>query len=211
MRGGDDFLSPPRDDSPPSDPDVKFAMSAISVRCLLAITFSWTRGMPPTRKIANSTLRTASLLQSESVTRGDSLNSRVADLISALAEAEEIKKKEDSSDDEAVEAGRTDAHDISSAESSDDEAERTEVDGQLTVARKTPALTQAEIEEVANEEAEDEADRLELQGGEGIGTVEHAEVEERTEVNAVDASTGEPIAPLFSHPKANPQDREDAP
>ncbi|KFK32473.1 hypothetical protein AALP_AA6G247000 [Arabis alpina] len=136
----------------------------------------------------------------------DSLKSKVADLTSALTEAEEVKKKEvsrvegqvaelkssskdavaravseakkkarkgesrarlagynaeaerivlpsvpeDSFDDEAVKAGRNDAQGISSAESSDHEAERTEVDGRLTMAGKTPALTRAEIEEAAN-------------------------------------------------------------
>ncbi|KFK31037.1 hypothetical protein AALP_AA6G059700 [Arabis alpina] len=94
---------------------------------------------------------------------------------------------------------------------SDDEAERTEVDGRLTVAGKTPALTRAEIEEVANDEAEDEADRLELQGREGEGATEQVGVEERPEIEVVDAATGEPIVPLFSQREADPEDKENTP
>ncbi|KFK29211.1 hypothetical protein AALP_AA7G103500 [Arabis alpina] len=116
---------------------------------------------------------------------------------------------EDSSDDEGVEPTWNLALDISSTKSSDGEAERTEVDGRMTVAGKTPALTRAEIEEVATDE--DEADRLELQGGEGDGTAERAGVEEKPEIEAVDATTGEPIVPLFSQPEANPEDKESTP
>ncbi|KFK23362.1 hypothetical protein AALP_AAs55414U000100 [Arabis alpina] len=72
---------------------------------------------------------------------------------------------EDSSDDEGVELTPNLALDISSAESSEDEAERTEVDGQMTVAGKTPALNRAEIEEATISDTHDGMDRLEFQGG----------------------------------------------
>ncbi|KFK23359.1 hypothetical protein AALP_AAs71291U000100, partial [Arabis alpina] len=110
----------------------------------------------------------------------------------------------DSSDDEEVEPKRGVALDISSLDSSDEEGERSEVDGRSSVAGKTPALTLAEIEETKNAEAEDGnqlrvelfGDQSEAEGdaGETAATEEHASID----TPAVDAATGEPIAPLFA-------------
>ncbi|KFK41780.1 hypothetical protein AALP_AA2G171200 [Arabis alpina] len=80
-----------------------------------------------------------------------------ARLASYTAEADSIvlpSLPTDSSDDEETEPKKNVALDISSSDSSDEEAEKSEVDGRASVAGKTPALTLAEIEEAANVEAE---------------------------------------------------------
>ncbi|KFK23137.1 hypothetical protein AALP_AAs65178U000600 [Arabis alpina] len=80
-----------------------------------------------------------------------------ARLASYTAEADQIilpPIPTDSSYDEAAEPRRNVALDISSSDSSDEEAERTEVDGRMSIAGKTLALTLAEIEEAANIEAD---------------------------------------------------------
>ncbi|KFK32153.1 hypothetical protein AALP_AA6G204800 [Arabis alpina] len=153
-----------------------------------------------------------------------------ARLASYTAEADQIilpSLPTDSSDDEAAEPRRNVALDISSSDSSDEEAERTEVDGRMSITGKTPALTLAEIEEAANieadqvnqlalklvgEEAEDNADVAgteepaaaeEPYAIEELTAIEEpAAAEEPAATDAVDAATGEPIAPLF--PDSNP-------
>ncbi|KFK23323.1 hypothetical protein AALP_AAs74635U001300 [Arabis alpina] len=212
VRGGADFLSPPRDDFLPSDPDVKFAMSAISMlACYNFLSDAWYASDKKKRKLntqngelvaeSNRSLEARCKAEQELVkfkdlldhsqrmnidliAEQDALNSRVTDLTSALAEAEEMKKKEvvgairriekatkdgvpvdiakkeklearlagynaeaesivltpipdDSSDDEEVKPARDLALDISYTESSDDEAERIDLHGRLTVAGKT--------------------------------------------------------------------------
>ncbi|KFK23987.1 hypothetical protein AALP_AAs70378U000100, partial [Arabis alpina] len=130
-----------------------------------------------------------------------------ARLASYTAEADSIvlpSLPSDSSDDEEVEPKKSVALDISSSDSSDEEGERSEVDGRSSVAGKTPALTLAEIEETKNAEAEDGnqlrvelfGDQSEAEGdaGETAATEEHASIDTR----AVDSATGEPIAPLFA-------------
>ncbi|KFK39246.1 hypothetical protein AALP_AA3G219400 [Arabis alpina] len=325
--GGPDFLSPPRDDSPPSDPDVRFAMSAISM--LAGYNFlsdAWyasdqknrklntqngeliaesNQSLEARRKAENEVVKFKDLLDHSQRMNGDLiaeqdvLNSKVAVLTLALAEAEEKKKIEvsrvenevaelkssskdavaravgeakkkakdklqrsleimkemskaqtevdrlasiasqvfgaimrmdkaakqgvpidvasnkfvlppllvDSSNEEGVEPTQNLALDISSTESSDDEAERTKVDGRMTVAGKTPALTRAEIEEAANDEAQDGTDQFELQGGQAEGNADPGGTEEPAATDVVDAATGEPIAPLLSH-DANPEEQE---
>ncbi|KFK41304.1 hypothetical protein AALP_AA2G113000 [Arabis alpina] len=128
----------------------------------------------------------------------------------------------DSSADEGVDSRRSVALDISSSDSSDDEVERTEVDGCMSVSGKTPALTLAEIEEASKNEA-DQVSQLEFElfGGETRG---HAEVagsgeltvadeplaaKEPVATEAVDVATGKPIALLFPH--SNPEEREVTP
>ncbi|KFK29564.1 hypothetical protein AALP_AA7G151200 [Arabis alpina] len=121
---------------------------------------------------------------------------------------------EDSSDDEENEEGREISQDISTAESSDDDLEKTEVDGRMTVARKTPALTCDEVDQARNDVDEDEAYETEPQDGqtevdplapveqvEDARVVDQTEVAEQTKVDAFDASTWEPIAPLFLYPE----------
>ncbi|KFK35164.1 hypothetical protein AALP_AA5G247900 [Arabis alpina] len=130
-----------------------------------------------------------------------------ARLASYTAEADSIvlpSLPSDSSDDEEVEPKKSVALDISSSDSSDEEGERSEVDGRSSVAGKTPALTLAVIEETKNAEAEDGnqlrvelfGDQSEAEGdaGETAATEEHASID----TPAVDAATGEPIAPLFA-------------
>ncbi|KFK26054.1 hypothetical protein AALP_AA8G197200 [Arabis alpina] len=76
-----------------------------------------------------------------------------ARLVAYTAEADQIVLPPlpvDSSDDEGVEPSRNVSLDISSMNSSEDEAERTEVDDRMTEARKTFALTRAEIGEATN-------------------------------------------------------------
>ncbi|KFK22611.1 hypothetical protein AALP_AAs51035U000100 [Arabis alpina] len=110
------------------------------------------------------------------------------------------------------------ALDISSAESSEDEAEGTEVDGRTTVAGKIPALTRAEIEEAMNGDTQDGINRLEFQGEDVEDVIEPAGAEEpavttepavtetvNATTEAVDAATGEPIAPLFPDPTPEEQ------
>ncbi|KFK29214.1 hypothetical protein AALP_AA7G104100 [Arabis alpina] len=140
-----------------------------------------------------------------------------ARLAAYTAEADQIVLPpipEDSSDDEGVEPTRGLALDISSAESSEDEAERAEIDGRMTVAGKTHALTRAEIEEAVNGDTHDGMNQFELQGGDVEDVIEHAGTEELvvTETvdattEAVDAATGEPIASLFSLPDPNPDEQ----
>ncbi|KFK43904.1 hypothetical protein AALP_AA1G189100 [Arabis alpina] len=130
-----------------------------------------------------------------------------ARLASYTAEADSIvlpSLPSDSSDDEEVEPKKSVALDISSSDSSDEEGERSEVDGRSSVAGKTPALTLAEIEETKNAEADDGnqlrvelfGDQSEAEGdaGETAATEEHASID----TPAVDAATGESIAPLFA-------------
>ncbi|KFK22097.1 hypothetical protein AALP_AAs68002U000100, partial [Arabis alpina] len=130
-----------------------------------------------------------------------------APLASYTAEADSIvlpSLPSDYSDDEEVEPKKSVALDISSSDSSDEEGERSEVDGRSSVAGKTPALTLAEIEETKNAEAEDGnqlrvelfGDQSEAEGdaGETAAAEEHASID----TPAVDAATGEPIAPLFA-------------
>ncbi|KFK39580.1 hypothetical protein AALP_AA3G262700 [Arabis alpina] len=128
----------------------------------------------------------------------------------------------DSSDDEETEPKKNVAIDISSSDSSDEEAEKSEVDGRASVAGKTPALTLAEIEEAANVEAEHVnrlmaelfGDQSEAEGDAGVpgsedrvAAGETAAIEEpasivapvSVEEPAIDAATGEPIAPLFTN------------
>ncbi|KFK22181.1 hypothetical protein AALP_AAs56228U000100 [Arabis alpina] len=288
VRGGPDFLSPPREDSPPSDPDVRFVMSAISM--LAGYNFlsdAWYASDQKNRKLntSNGELLAESNRLLEALAEAEDMKKKEV----ALAEAEDMKKKEvsrvegevaelkssskdaiaravdeakrkarivgairrmekaakdgvpidatkkekldarlagytaeaekivlpplpeDSSDDEGIKPTRNLALDISSTESFDDEAERTEVDGRLTVAGKTSALTRAEINEAATDEVEDEVDWPELQGGKGEGTADRAVVEEQSEIEAADTATGEPIVPLFSQPEANHQDKESTP
>ncbi|KFK22612.1 hypothetical protein AALP_AAs44609U000100, partial [Arabis alpina] len=140
-----------------------------------------------------------------------------ARLASYTAEADSIvlpSLPSDSSDDEEVEPKKSVALDISSSDSSDGEGERSEVDGRSSVAGKTPALTLAEIEETKNAEAEDGnqlrvelfGDQSEAEGdaGETAATEVHASID----TPAVDAATGEPIAPLFAD--SNLEDLETA-
>ncbi|KFK31495.1 hypothetical protein AALP_AA6G119800 [Arabis alpina] len=136
-----------------------------------------------------------------------------ARLASYTAEAESIvlpSLPTDSSDDEETEPKKGVALDISSSDSSDEEGEKSEVDGRSSVAGKTPALTLAEIEEAANFEAEDGnqlrvelfGDQSEAEGdaGETAATKEPASIDAPVSVEepAVDAATGELIAPLFA-------------
>ncbi|KFK40937.1 hypothetical protein AALP_AA2G063400 [Arabis alpina] len=92
---------------------------------------------------------------------------------------------EDPCDDEGIKPVRNLALDISSTESSDNEA--------------------------ATDEAQDGTDQLGLQGGEGEDIAEPAGTGEPDATDAVNAATGEPIAPLFSHPEANAEDQETVP
>ncbi|KFK29117.1 hypothetical protein AALP_AA7G091100 [Arabis alpina] len=126
----------------------------------------------------------------------------------------------DSSDDEETEPKKSVALDISSSDSSDEEAKKSEVDGRSSVAMKSPALTLAEIEEAANVEAEDGnqlrvelfGDQSEAEGdaGETAATGEPASIDAPVSVEepAVDAATGELIAPLFAD--SNLEDLETA-
>ncbi|KFK41081.1 hypothetical protein AALP_AA2G083000 [Arabis alpina] len=106
-----------------------------------------------------------------------------ARLVTCNAEADKIVHPPlpvDSSDDEEVEPRRNVALDISLSDSSDDEAERTEVEGVAEPdgaekAVATDATYAADVADVAD---------------------------------AVDGATGEPIAPLFSQPDANLEERE---
>ncbi|KFK23469.1 hypothetical protein AALP_AAs68695U000100 [Arabis alpina] len=136
-----------------------------------------------------------------------------ARLASYTAEADSIvlpSLPTDSSDDEGTEPKKSVALDISSSDSSDEEGEKSEVDGRSSVAGKTLALTLAEIEEAANVETEDGnqltvelfGDQSEVEGD----ARETAANEEPASINApipveepaVDAETGELIAPLFA-------------
>ncbi|KFK26622.1 hypothetical protein AALP_AA8G272800 [Arabis alpina] len=130
-----------------------------------------------------------------------------ARLTSYTAEADSIvlpSLPTDSSDDEEIEPKKGVALNISSSDSSDEEGEKSEVDGRSSVAGKTPALSLAEIEEAANVEAEDGnqlrvelfGDQSEAEGdaGETAATEEPASID----APAVDAATGELIAPLFA-------------
>ncbi|KFK36132.1 hypothetical protein AALP_AA4G081700 [Arabis alpina] len=142
-----------------------------------------------------------------------------ARLASYTAEAESIvlpSLPTDSSDDEEIEPKKGVALDISSSDSSDEEGEKSEVDGRSSVAGKTLALTLAEIEEAANFEAEDGnqlrvelfGDQSEAEGdfGETAATKEPAATREPASIDApvsveepaVDAATRELIAPLFA-------------
>ncbi|KFK32361.1 hypothetical protein AALP_AA6G231500 [Arabis alpina] len=136
-----------------------------------------------------------------------------ARLASYTAEADAIvlpSLPTDSSDDEEIEPKKSVALDISSSDSSDEEAEKSEVDGRSSVAGKTPALTLAEIKEAANVEAEDVnelraelfGDQSEAEGdaGEAAATEEPASIEAPVSVEepAINAATGELIAPLFA-------------
>ncbi|KFK24326.1 hypothetical protein AALP_AAs39112U000100 [Arabis alpina] len=310
VRGGPDFLSPPAVDSSSSDPDTRFAMSAISI--LAGYNFlsdarydldqrnrklntqngdlvsesnrskeARTRAELEVAKL-NDLLNHSQQMNGELIASKDDLSSKVDALTSALAEAEEAKKEEvsriegevaglrssskddvaraveevkkkakdklrrsieimegrsraqteadrlaslasqvadsillpslptDSSDDEETDPTKSVALDFSSSDSSDEEAEKSEVDGRSLVAGKTHALTIAEIEEAANVEAEDVnpltvelfGDQSEAEGdaGETAATEEPASIEAPISVEelAIDAATGELIAPLFA-------------
>ncbi|KFK24081.1 hypothetical protein AALP_AAs65758U000100 [Arabis alpina] len=166
----------------------------------------------------------------EALGSGDRIEKLEARLMAYTTKADQIVLPPipvDSSDNEEVEPRRKVALDISSADCSDEEVERTEVDGRMSVAGKTPALTRAEIEEAA----QDQMDQLELElfggGAEDNAELDGAEepaatedpaaieepaaTEEPTVTDAVDAATGEPIAPLFSFPDSNPEEQEAAP
>ncbi|KFK39181.1 hypothetical protein AALP_AA3G210700 [Arabis alpina] len=336
VRGGPDFLSPPRDDSSLSDPDMRFAMSAISM--LAGYNFLsdvWYASDQKNRKlnVQNGELVTESNRSLEARREAElevELESKVTALTLALAEAEEVKKNEvsqiegevaelkssskdavaraveeakkrakdkicrslevmeersraqtevdrlaslasqvvgpirrmdkaakegapidaakkeklearfaaytaeadqivlpslhvDSSDDEEAEPRWNVALNISLSDSSDEEAERTEVYGRMSVAGKIPALTRAEIEEVTSGEAQDRMDQLELElfegeaegnaelaGAEELATTkEPVAAEESAATDVVDAATVEPIAPLF--PDSNHEEQEAAP
>ncbi|KFK40882.1 hypothetical protein AALP_AA2G054600 [Arabis alpina] len=157
-----------------------------------------------------------------------------APLASYIAEADSIvlpSLPTDSSDGEETEPKKNVALDISSSDSSDEEAERSEVDGRTSVAGKTPALTLAEIEEAANVEAEQVnqltaelfGDQGEAEGDAGVpgyedrvAAEETAAIEEPASIEApasfeepsIDAATGQPIAPLF--PDSNLEEPETA-
>ncbi|KFK43058.1 hypothetical protein AALP_AA1G072800 [Arabis alpina] len=147
-----------------------------------------------------------------------------ARLASYTAEAESIvlfPLPTDSSDDEETEPKKGVALDISSSDSSDEEGEKSEVDGRSSVAGKTPALTLAEIEEAANFEAEDGnqlrvelfGDQSEAEGDvvETAATKEPASIDAPVSVEepAVDAATEELIVPLFAD--SNLEELETAP
>ncbi|KFK41851.1 hypothetical protein AALP_AA2G179100 [Arabis alpina] len=319
MRRGPDFLSSPRDDSSPSDSEVWFAIFAISMLDGYNFFFdAWYALDQNNRKLntqngelvaeSNRSLearREAELevtkfkdlldhshrMNGDLIAEQDELNSKVAAMTLALAEAEEVKRSEvsriegevanlkssskdassdqgrpprfvtrqvvgaikrmdkaakegvpidaankeklearlaaytaetdqiiipplrvDSSDDEGIEPIRNVALDISSTDSSDDEVERTEADGRITVVGKTLALSRVEIEDAANGEAHDGADQLELQGGdvkdntEPIGTQEVGATADLSATEAVDAAIGEPIASHFSLPDLTSED-----
>ncbi|KFK44495.1 hypothetical protein AALP_AA1G264600 [Arabis alpina] len=127
----------------------------------------------------------------------------------------------DSSDDDETEPKKNVALDISSSDSSDEEAERSEVDDRTSVVGKTPALTLAEIEEAANVEAEHVnqltaelfGDRSEAEGDAGVpGSEDRVAAGETVAIEvpasieapvlveepAIDVATGELIAPLFT-------------
>ncbi|KFK23324.1 hypothetical protein AALP_AAs74635U001400 [Arabis alpina] len=226
VRGGADFLSPHRDDSLPSDRDVKFAMSAISNGELVA---ELSQLLEARCKAEQELVKFKDLLDhsqrmnNDLIADQDALNSRVADLTSVLAEAEEMKKKEvswvegevtelKSSTKDAVarvvseEKNKAMSNLRKSLEIMEERSRaQTEVHRLASLANelwtsllrrvlttkprgpkqtvdspwlgRPPALTRAEIEEAAVEEAEDDADLLELQGDEGIETVEPAEGE----------------------------------
>ncbi|KFK22297.1 hypothetical protein AALP_AAs65438U000200 [Arabis alpina] len=137
----------------------------------------------------------------------------------------------DSSDDEETKPKKNVALDISSSDSFDEKAERSEVDGRTSVAGKTPALTLAEIEEAANVEVEQVnqltaelfGDQSEAEGDAGVpGSEDRVAAEETAaikepasieapasvEVPAIDAASREPIAPLF--PDSNLEEPETA-
>ncbi|KFK29913.1 hypothetical protein AALP_AA7G194700 [Arabis alpina] len=148
----------------------------------------------------------------------EKLEARLASYIAAADSIVLPSLPTDTSGGEEIEPKKSVALDISSSDSPDDEAERIEADGRMSVAGKTPALTLAKIE-VANIEAE-HANRLTVEffGEEVEGDVdvaetegriadgEHAAIEELVGVEgpAIDAATGEPIAPLF--PDLNPEE-----
>ncbi|KFK31595.1 hypothetical protein AALP_AA6G133100 [Arabis alpina] len=349
VRGGVDFLSPPAVDSSSSDPDTRFAMSAISKNRKLNsqngdLVAESNRSKEARTRVESEVMKFKDLLSHSQQMNGkliasrDELSSKVAVLTSALAKAEEAKKDEvsriegevaelrsfskdavaraveevrkkakdklrrsieimegrsraqteadrlaslasqmvgairrmekaakdgvpidtakkdklearlasytaeadsivlpslptDSSDDEETEPKKNLALDISSSDSSDEEAERSEVEGRTLVAGKTPALTLAEIEEAANVEAEQVnqltaelfGDQSEAEGDAGVpgsedrvAAEETAAIEEPASIEtpasveepAIDAATGEPIALLF--PDLNLEEPETA-
>ncbi|KFK34269.1 hypothetical protein AALP_AA5G123000 [Arabis alpina] len=127
----------------------------------------------------------------------------------------------DTFDDEEPEPRKNVALDISSSDSSDEEAERTEADGRMSIAGKTPALTLAEIEEVASTKAEQVNQlALELFGEEAKGNADVAGTEDRiaAEEPAAIEVAEEPVfmlppesrSLLFS-PDLNPEEQEAAP
>ncbi|KFK24488.1 hypothetical protein AALP_AAs52075U000100 [Arabis alpina] len=120
VQGGPDFLSSPRDDASPSDPDARFAMSAISM--LAGYNFlcdAWSNQKNRKLNTQNGELVAESNRSKEArckaeqevakfmdllnhsqqmngdlIAEHDVLNSKVAALILALAKAEEVKKNE---------------------------------------------------------------------------------------------------------------------